>query len=187
KRFIAGVKFIGSKLLKGITFGSYGVAFGSTVLQAIAGCKVTQPSIETDFNTFEQLQNEYNQIKEQIRDLSRLATERQIYANDTFYNYRDTRDLVRALADEQTLVLKSMGPEVLIVLNNVTSEMERIFEEANKTQSEVDVLKVDKEFADGLELGLRLTMTSAAIAIPGMKKLWTKYLKDSTVGKKITG
>lgn len=68
-----------------------------------------------------------------------------------------------------------------------SSFLQRVFEEANKTQQEVDVLKVDTEFAEGLELGLRLTMTSAALAIPGMQKLWKKYLKHSTVGKKITG
>ncbi|KAK3739386.1 hypothetical protein QZH41_006465 [Actinostola sp. cb2023] len=52
------------------------------------------------------------------------TTIRQIYANSSFYEYRNTRDKMQSIADEQERVFKSLGPNVLIALQNASFEIE---------------------------------------------------------------
>lgn len=72
---INGASFIGSNMLKELTFSSYGTTFGSLVLEAIAGCKAAVPSIQDDFKAFQIIRNKYDAVKKAMKETSSQGKE----------------------------------------------------------------------------------------------------------------
>ncbi|KAK3739391.1 hypothetical protein QZH41_018440, partial [Actinostola sp. cb2023] len=122
---------IGTYLLKPINFVAKittkltaVVELSLTITQAIKGCVALFPSLGENWKTFKKLDAEFRTISADIDAKNNQATSRQIYANSSFYEYRNTRDKMEGIGAKQERVFKSLGPKVLIALQNTSFEIE---------------------------------------------------------------